>query len=683
MNTNTSLRFQLAPIAVAVMAVAGSVHAAEGDQLEAMITPDSSVEVGGGYVDSDNGYFGEYNGLNEKGWYFLLDGDVKTRDDLTGTWMRLRGRNLGLDSRELRWDHNRQGNWGYYLEYNEIPRFEPLDVTTPVVGIGGPNLTLGSVTVPVDLETKRKRFGVGFDKMFASKWGFKLDFRNEKKDGERLFGAGSFGGGGLNFTPEPIDSTIRLLDAIVRYTDKKFQLVGGYYGTQYRNDFKALNWTWGQSAAFSPLALPPDNQSHQLYVTGGYSFNPTTRGTFKVAYTKATQDDTFINSFSGPGLSLPGRADLGGEIETTLLQAGISARPMPKLSITGNVRYEDRDDKTPIAQYILPPTTAGNTWYGQNKPLSFKNTYGKLEASYALPKGFRVIGALQYDQKNRNTYPYRSVSHRDKTEEISYTAAVRRSISETVTGGLSYTYSDRNGSDFYQNITLTPNAIGSNLVAPLNYADRKRDKVRLSLNWMPVEPLSLQFYVDDITDKYEGNRDPSVPVPLGPRNGDQRVYAIDAAYSFNQKWQATAWYNYNEYKWQNTIPLAADTSKEEGDAFGVGFRGKPHSRVEVGADYSYSDIQDEWTQQSLTATPITPLPIMTTRLTRLNLFGKFTLDKHSGLRVDYIYDRYSTDDPTWSTWVPGGTGSFLEGSVVSIPSPQKVNFVGVRYFYNF
>jgi MtrB/PioB family decaheme-associated outer membrane protein len=679
MNTNTSLGFRLATIAAAVLAIIGSVHAAEGD-LKSMITPDSSFDVGAGYVDDDNGNFGKYNGLNDKGGYLLLDGDIKTRDDATGTWMRLRARDLGLDSRELRWDQNRQGNWGYYLEYNEIPRFEPFDVTTSVVGIGSSNLSTGTVTYPVDLETKRKRFSAGFDKMFASKWAFSVDFRNEDKKGERIFGVGTPGGNQFNFTPEPIDSTIRLLDANVRYSGDKFQLESGVYGTQYRNEeSKALSWTYGTAGllALSPLALPPDNQSYQLYAKGGYSFDRTTRGTFKIAYTKATQDDTFIEP------SLPGRTDLGGKVETTLLQAGISARPMPKLSVVGNLRYEDRDDKTPIAQYI-PPPAAGQTWDGQNEPRDVKNTYGKLEASYALPQGFRVIGAVQYDRKERNTYTYRSVSHRDKTDEISYTAAVRRSMSETVTGGLSYTYSDRDGSDFYQNILtyFPPATPGSNVYAPLHYADRKRDQIRLSLNWIPVEPLSVQFYVDDISDRISGDRDGS---GTGPRKGEQQVYAVDAAYQINKNWQTTAWYNYNKYKWENAIPAVAyDTSTNKGNAFGVGFRGKPHSRLEVGADYSYNDIEDEWTQQGLAPTVVAEqLPNATTRLTRLSVFGKYALDKNSGLRVDYIYDRYSTNDPTWSGWGPGGAGSYSDGTVIREPSPQKVNFVGVRYFYNF
>lgn len=694
MNANTSLGFRLAPIAAALLAAFGSVHAAEGD-LRSMLTPDSSIEVGGGYVDKDNGNFGKYNGLNEEGGYLLLDGDLKARDDLSATWMRLRARNLGLDNRELRWEHSRQGDWGYYLEYNEITRNEPFDVRTPVVGIGSGNLTVGSTPVLVDLESKRKRYSVGLDKMFTNKWGFKLDFRNETKKGERIDGRGSpYGGAAENFsfTPEPFDSTIRLLEATARYTDTKFQVVGGYYGTQYRNDNTSLNWNYGNSGTglvnadlLSPSALPPDNQSHQLYVTGGYSFNPTTRGTFKAAYTKATQDDNFIVP------TLNGRTDLGGKVETTLLQAGISARPMPKLTILGKLRWEDRDDKTPVDRYVI---TTGS-WLGFNEPRSIEYLDGKLEAGYALPQGFRAIGSIEYDEKKRSAVDPRSVSHRDKTEEWSYRAELRRAMSESVTGAFSYTYSDRGGSDFLRDFDSS-GAPETDYITPFHEVDRKRDKYRLSINWMPATALSVQFYVDDISDRYASRftLQPQTPETAGLKKGEQQVYAIDVAYHFAKNWQATAWYNHNKYKLEN---FTADppgnttgyqaTSENKGDAFGVGVRGKLDSRAEIGADYSYNDIEDTWTQIPREGLPVPPLaeqlPVATTRLTRLKVFGKYKLDKNSGVRLDYIYDRFSSNDPTWAGWVGPTGGFYSDGTVVSQPSPQKVNFVGVRYFYNF
>ena len=69
------------------------------------------------------------------------------------------------------------------------------------------------------------------------------------------------------------------------------------------------------------------------------------------------------------------------------------------------------------------------------------------------------------------------------------------------------------------------------------------------------------------------------------------------------------------------------------------------------------------------------MPAITTRLTRLNLFAKYALQKNSGIRLDYVFDRYSTNDWTWSTWV------YADGSRLREDPNQKVNFFGVSYYY--
>jgi predicted porin len=107
----------------------------------------------------------------------------------------------------------------------------------------------------------------------------------------------------------------------------------------------------------------------------------------------------------------------------------------------------------------------------------------------------------------------------------------------------------------------------------------------------------------------------------------------------------------------------------------VGLRGKPTRTLEIGADLSYSDIQDEYQQQAIIGAPIVSLPNITTKLTRLNLFGKYALQKNSGVRLDYIYDRYQTDDWTWSNWM------YADGTRISQDPNQTVNFVGISYYY--
>ncbi len=701
MNAHTRHVFPLAAIAAALLAAFGPARAAESEEVARLTRPQSTIEFGLGHADSDGRRFGQYTGVNEQGAYGLLNLDLVRRDDATGTWLRFTGRSLGLENRELRFEHNRQGNWGYFLEFSQIPRFEPYIVSSVVTGIGSPNLTLPTVLstgTNVELKTKRERIGLGFDKVLAGNLNLEVRFRNEEKDGARISGRGLPGGGvvggpvfgSFEFAPEPINSTTRQLEVTLGYAGERLQLAGGYYGTAYNNQYNSLNSTGGIGlAGLNPIALPPDTLSHQLHLAGGYSFTPTTRGTFKLAYTKAAQDDAFVTGVPlAPGIG----NNLQGRIDTTLVQMGLTARPLPKLSLRANLRYEDTDDKTPIFRYFtlglvppaLPAAIATSTFNGNNEPHSFRTTSGKLEASYALPMGFRLTGGLDYEEKKHNFSPVRVVTHRDKTEEISYRVELRRSMSETVTGALSYVHSERDGSPF-RLTTLNNGAIApsGNRVAPINIADRERDKVRLSVNWTPAEPLSLQFAVDEARDSYAQIH----ALGTGPRKGEARNYSVDAAYTFSDKWQGTAWVSRNDYRqdqWQHAATgtaglVWAAALRNVGDSFGLGVRGKPNGRLEIGADLSHSDINDEYGQQRLNAaspaTVVASLPDISTKLTSLKLFAKYAVQKNAGVRLDYIYDRFSTNDFTWTTW------QYAVGTRLFQSPTQKVHFIGASYYY--
>lgn len=685
MKTNSHSVFPLAALAAALLAAYGPALAQESDELTPLITPESSFSVGVGHLSKDAPRFGQYSGLRDNGAYGLLDLDFVRRDEVTGTWLKFSGQNLGLDSREFRISHDRQGDWAYYLDYNQTPRYEPYTVTTAVTGIGSANLVIPTTSTAgsaVQLKTKREAIGLGFSKQLGNGFDVRVTARNEEKDGARLFARGTTGTGPFGFIPEPINSTTRQIEAIFGYSTERLTLSGGYYGTAYINQNTALTTTGGGTsavAAFTPIGLPPDNQSHQLSLAGAYRFTPTMRGTFKVAYARATQDDTFVSlPVAALAPAIVGVNNLGARVDTTLVQMGLTSRPLPQLSLLANFRYEDRDDKTPVLKYGV--TSGASTWDGSNEPRSTRTTSGKLEASYQLPMALRLTGGIDYEEKERNTSAVRSVSFRDKTQESSYRLELRRSMSDTLTGAVSYIRSDRDGSDFLTTTTLD-GAVGSNLVAPLHLADRERDKLRLSLNWEPTEQLSVQFVADNMQDDY-GQR---TAAALGIRESESENYAIDAAYAISDKWQVNAWASFNDNNVTQSArtsttprPWAANLSSKT-NAFGAGLRGQIGAKLEVGVDLSHSDIVDKY-QQAFTdggavAAPV--LPDVATRLTSVKLFGAYTLDKRSSVRLDYVYDRYKSNDWTWSNF------TYTDGTRLSQNPKQSVNFIGVAYTYKF
>jgi MtrB/PioB family decaheme-associated outer membrane protein len=696
MKKQTQFVFPLSAIAAAVIGAWMPTAAHADPEIDQLTKPQSSIAIGAGYLTKDAPRFGIYSGLKEEGTYGLLNVDLIKRDDSTGTWIKFKGRNLGLESRDMRLSHERQGDWAYYLDYSEIPRFEPYTVNTAVTGIGTPNLTIPStaaaVEVPLHLKMKREALGLGYSKILGNGFDLLVRVRNEEKDGARVFARGTAGAvSAWEFAPEPINSTTRQLDAILGYTTEKLYLAGSYYGTWYNNHNTALNIAGGNAAlsTFNVIGLPPDSHSHQLALSGNYTFTPTTKATFKAAYGRTTQDDQFIGGVTvAPGISPTG--NLNGRMDTTQLQAGITSRPTSKLYLLADARYENRDDKTPIRLYTNAGVTPTSSFNGENEPRSIKTLNTKVEASYRLPMDLRVTGGIDYVEKERNTSAIRAVSFRDKTEEISYRAVLQRSISDTLTGSIGYIHSDRDGSDFRTNVLNcgavtcvngTTTASAFNLIAPLHLSDRKRDKLRLSLNWAPVEAFSIQFQTEQTRDDYAHR----TVDEFGLRDGTSKNHSIDVAYTITDEWQANAWVSRNETVANRAsrngpagaTQLWASTLVNDGKSFGLGIRGKPFSKLEIGADVSHSDINDVYEQRAVTGTGISSLPSFYTRQSTFKLFGLYALEKNASLRLDYIFDRYSTNDWTWSQWV------YTDGTFLNQRPRQNVNFVGITYIYRF
>ena len=694
----------------AVLSSAGLLAAfgawAQEDEIAALSKPSSWASLGAGVVSDDNQRFGQYNGLTERGVYPLLDFDISQRDERTGEWLLMRGRNLGLESRDYRFEHMRQGSWSYFADFSQIPRYSPYIANTGVQGIGTAFLSIPypAATSPKHdfrIKTERENVVLGASKLFAGGWELAVRFRNEHKEGNRIFGRGTTGGsGGFEFIPEPIDHFTREVHATASFTGPRLQLTGGYSGSWFLNENPALsinNQPGGPTSlgtgtgAFTPIGLPPDNQSHQLHLTGGFSFTPTTRATFDFAHARLTQEEAFIVP---PSAFVP-RSDLGGRIDTTQWQLGIASRPFAALSLRAELRQDDRDDKTPTYPYqtfnpttpFTPANSPTATTNGLNEPRSIKTTAGKLEASYALPAGFRITGGADYEEKTRNTSDVRVVSHRYDTEELTLRAELRRSLSETLNGALGYARGRRDGSDWLTTTTLN-GAAGSNLIHPVHLADRDRDKVKAVLDWSPTEPLSVHLLAEVAQDQYSGRI-------LGPREGRAATYSLDAAYRFSEAWQASAWISRNDTRAEQVTcesasgvgvcpgtagdPLWEARLRTVTDAVGAGVRGKPSARLQMGADVTFAQDRNEFRQEPLPVpNPVgTPLPDVHYKRTILNAFADYALGKDAALRAQYTFDRFSTDEYLWSAW------TYTDGTTLRQDAVQKVHFLGLAYRRHF
>lgn len=706
--------FRLTAIAAALTTCFGTARAEEpSDELvKELIDPESAISIGVGSWSKDRHQFGIYDGMREGKAYGNVDIDFAQRDGATGTWLKFTGRNLGLDTRELRGEWLRQGDIGLYLESSRLTRDNPLTFTTGLRGIGTESLlTSGAApnTLPareVSLGTERDMTQIGFYKNLMSHLDFRVSFKNEEKDGTRQWGWGS----APLFAVEPIDSTTRQLEATLAFSGEKFQIEGGYYASWYENHnaqvLARVNGVADGAVSANPtnptpLSLPLDNQAHQFYLNGGYNFTPMTRGTFKLSYARATQDETIPMPFNLNPLDLAPRS-LDGRIDTTVAEFGLTSRPLPKLSVVGNLRYRNVKDKTPLHSII--GTDPAGPVTGYNTPHSIETKSGKLEATYRLPEDFSLTGGVDVKDQNRTAPTVGTVwvPFVKDLDETTWQLKLRRSLAETVGGSLAYLFSKRDGSSYVLPTDVSPVAGGpyttEDAVNPLHIADRKRNKWRGMLDWTPTAKLSFQFAIEDSRDRYDF-RSQIVPgnpesVPAGVKSGDGSLFSLDASYTFNEKWQASAWYardvtKVKQMSWNNTAgalnQMVADL-KETGDSFGLGVKGEVNRKFRIGANFEWTRSVSEF-DQPVTARPAatSPLQDINTKIVRFKLFSEYDLAKNSIVRLDVIHERWRTDDWTWSfsNGSPFTYGTTTDGTIVSADPRQNATFVGARYIYKF
>ncbi|MFZ2123321.1 MAG: MtrB/PioB family decaheme-associated outer membrane protein [Rhodoferax sp.] len=674
---------------------------------------------------AERALFNQYRGIDkDNSVAAMLDIDYSLRQGETGDWVDFQGYDLLGDTRELNLVWKKPGDWKLTAEYGGLVRNEPNQVNTGLLNLG--STTPVVVALPagtganVDLQTKRTKLGVGYTKIISPRMQLVVDLKTEKKEGSRLFGMGfncataldpaclgstatSIGWASL-MLPEPIDANHSQLEARLSYALEKLRFSVGYYGSFYRNANTSLNPSVSGSlydpvgtllpASASLLgylnqsvALSPDNQAHQLDLSGNYDFTDKTRANFKLAYSTASQDD----GFSSP--SRTGLTSLGGQVDTKLAQFGITSRPMPKLSLLANVRYQDKDDKTPIAYYNLD--SVGGSLAYTNRSLSNRKTAAKMQAGWQFNPDYRGTVGVDHEAIDRGEFTATSAiagtsALRQETNETTVRAELRRRMSENMSGAISLSSSERDGSGWLKdNAGLGVTEVSANdpslatAVFMPTLADRQRDKVKLQADWTPNKDLSLQFSAEAGTDKY------NTPSVYGLHDTRMNQLNLDWAYALSSKWALNGYVSRGLQTFNQTRDAGYVMSFENTSAsIGLGFTGKPTSQLQVGGTLSYVNDTSEYTQgldssagaysaASLAASG--GLPDITFRQTALKLFGSYALDKKSAVRVDLIHQKSSYNDWAWS--YNGVPYRYSDGTTVTQNADQSVSYIGVTYIY--
>lgn len=725
---------------IAIIGINAPVVANEMDEdVRRLIVPESEIEFGAAHQSSDSFKFGDYTGMDQSGVHAVANVHVLRRGRDDARYFEIDGRDLGLDSRSLRIEAGEQGKFGLRLEYDQLPKLFSDSFETPFVNPGSTSLALpagwvrGASTTamtelessmrPYDVESMRKSLGLSLTKLLPAGWDVSVNLKREKKEGDR-FVAAILGNSGGNpravIVPEPVDYTTDKIEVLAHYTTPKLQLKFGYNASLFKNDNKSLSWQnpfsgtpWGGPAdafAVGQVGLPPDNQFHQISASGGYTISKDTRISGALSFGRMTQDERFLPYSVNPALTvhtpLP-RNSLDGRIDTTHASLRLTSRLTPKLHLTANYRFDDRDNKTPQDQYIYIGGDSQNQLgvatnrARTNLPGSSTRHHASFDADYRLASRSKLKLGYEYDRVKKTFEPI------DHEREHTVKAAIDHHFADAVSAGVSYQRAERRNSGYdgaapvlasYSSeylSTLDPALRWDDLPGLRKFflANRDREKVRAFANVSATERLDLQFAVEHNMDRYPDSQFGLQKAGGWTAHVDANLQATDAVsgylFASVEKYgtdQDSRSFGGGVNKATQSADPNRDWSMSATDrtyTFGIGLRVKPGGRYEWGGDisHSYSKGKIGFDYGSALPAATAPMPDLVTRLSRAELFGRYWVQTDLSINLKYIYERFHSKD-----WAYDGVMPSTIANVVGTnqTSPRyRVHVVGVSASYRF
>jgi MtrB/PioB family decaheme-associated outer membrane protein len=629
------------------------------------------VELGIGYQGDDAYRFGRYNGLEDEGAYFVGDVDARGyRED--GRFWKLRGTNLGLDSRYLRLEGGIQGRQKYFLEYDRLPNNKSDTASTPYLEDGSDvlalpagfdiNTNLYSNLRQFDIETERERIGLGASLFTRQRWTLDVAFRHETRDGtDRIGGAianggpggggggggggGSGGGGGVvgnttaSLMPEPVDYTTQLLDVTLHYDRDEAQLDIAYHMSLFDNADRSLLWEDPFSpGTFGSQALAPDNEFHQLMITGSYRLPYKSQLTGMLSRGRMTQDQGFQFYTVNPAImttALP-RSSLDGEVWLTTAQLKLVSRPLSKLRLTAEYRYDERDNDSSVAVYDTIVADSFATTAAVNRPLSYDRNRADLTANYRINSAMSLRGGYRYDEMSRDY----TGAEREDTREHSVFARWKLKPHTRVDLALYADASDRDGNSYNPPLTENP------AMRKYYLADRERTRAGASIDFLASDRLSLAASADYIRDDYDNSE-------IGLTEATLPTYTLDLSYQPRDDITTYAWYTREDIESRQAgseagtvIPDWKAEFTDTVDTFGAGAKITGiRSKWDVGADLVYTSTTGDVDLDNLApAGTVTPYPDLETSLTSVKLWTRYRYRRDLSWKLSYRYERFDADN---------------------------------------
>lgn len=647
-----------------------------------------TVDFGLGYVSDDSYQFGDYTGLNEEGAFLVGNASLRMRGEDTHYW-NIEAINLGLDSRSLSVEGGVQGRYKLTFSYDELPHFISDSTVTPFLGAGTDTLTLPGTWVRAsttdtmtdlsnslhaeNLDTKRKRLGVGAALISDGDWQYSVNYRHETREGTKAI-AGSFFFSSAQLVM-PVDYVTQQMDVAAIYTTDTLQARLGYYGSLFSDDNTSLSWdnpyAAGTGVDTGQLALPPDNQFHQILGSLGYQLSDATRVTTDIALGRMTQNDDFLPATTNTSLlpvTLPGNS-LDGRVDTLNANIKLTSSLSQALRVAATYTYNDHDNKTPQLDYTWVSTDAPPVHTRTNLPYSFTKEAIKLNADYRFTPTTKASVGFDNATEKRT---YQEVS---KADENTFWAKASARIPANLEMTAKASHAERDITGYEVLPWLTP--AENPLLRKYNMADRSREMAGLRVDLVGRETYSFGVGIDYSNDDYTHSQ-------VGLKESREAALSVDGSLVLSDNTHVFAFANHEKIKSKQAGSSAAsypDWTADNNDVvntLGIGLKQVLiEDKLDMGVDYNTSKAVGEVIMNAGVLAP--PFPKLINKLSAIKLYATYKLDDNLSLKGSYIYEHYYSANWALDNVAADSISNVLTLAEQSPSYYESVVMVSMRY----
>ncbi|MBW2692772.1 MAG: MtrB/PioB family decaheme-associated outer membrane protein [Deltaproteobacteria bacterium] len=733
----------LTAFAIGLFASAG--WAEEDMRYHDLTTYENTLELGTFYSSDDDFKFSDYTGVGQgfeaDGWSILGNVDLRRRsafDAERAYYYRVRGLNLGLDSRFIDAEYQRPGLFGISLFYDEMPKYQTDTATTFMRNAGDGFLTLPSDWVgngpalPSDsindidsflrgyeIDHKRRTAGGEISLILPNHFDFDASYQHHKLTS--TFIGQSWSGAGSQIVPEPLKYNTHQIDSHLRYTADDFQLQLEYYASGFYNDLNGLAWQDPRYTGTSGVgfddggvgqkASMPDNWFHQVTASGGLNLPGNSRVMLNAAFGWGTQDDDFLPYTNNqmlnldPALRLP-RPDLNGKLETRLVTARFVSNPLPKLGINVAYRWNERDNDSPIDTYfrVLADSENQNTGNARvNRPYSFEQHKVNADVSYRVYKRTKLTLLYEWDQMTRNLQEV----HENNEHTVGGKLVSRPNQYVNLGARYERSYRDRSSYDCVKPLlaglpplTLTnpgcptaaefpaPQFQNQPQLRKYNMANRRRHDTHTWMTITPTGRLSIGAHLKYIDDDYYKSS-------YGVTEYRLLSTGLDLSYPITDALNFHSFYNHDKTRREmdatssRSFDQNANWSSKDKDTtntVGVGFDFDVlPERLALGVEYLFAKSKGRVDTVTDALGPISPpFPDNETTLHNVSIQGNLEITRGLSLRVGYLFEDFDSSDWAINSMCPSClTGNNNVVASGERPPHYSAHLVSMSLIYRF